>query len=411
MAGHLNEVYNDTGIADLPMLFGWNLYFGWYYETIEDLGRFLDDQHQRFPNRSIMISEYGPGADVRISANQPKTYDYSQQYQLKLHKSYYNQVQDRTFVAGMTAWNFADFGSEFRGESLPHINQKGLVQYNREPKEIYHWYQSVLLKDKPFVHIAKYQKDILLVNSDTLALTVFSNQKSADLFVNEVFVQQLNFQSGVATAKINVSTGITNVKVIKGSIEDSFDFNISVLKNLKTQPLKKLGINLGTHINFTNEVTNVTYLADRPYSDNLFGYVQSSGECKKQLISNNIKNSNLEGVYQTILTDCGLYKIDVPNGKYKVTLMFVEPKLKSKEQIIFNLKYEVEDKKDDKQRIFDVYINDTLIEKQLNLAQAYPEKYGVTLQTTIQTKKGLTLKLNAIEGLPVISGILIEKLD
>ena len=58
-----------------------------------------------------------------------------------------------------------------------------------------------------------------------------------------------------------------------------------------------------------------------------------------------------------------------------------------------------------------MYINDTLIEKQLNLAQAYPEKYGVTLQATIQTKKGLTLKLNAIEGLPVISGILIEKLD
>ncbi len=56
-------------------------------------------------------------------------------------------------------------------------------------------------------------------------------------------------------------------------------------------------------------------------------------------------------------------------------------------------------------------INDKLVEEQFNLAQAYPEKYGVTLQAIIQTNKGLTLKLNAIEGLPVISGILIEKLD
>ena len=42
MAGHSNELYNETGIADLPMLFGWNLYFGWYDKDIPDLGVFLD---------------------------------------------------------------------------------------------------------------------------------------------------------------------------------------------------------------------------------------------------------------------------------------------------------------------------------------------------------------------------------
>ena len=72
MAGHLNELYNETGIADLPMLFGWNLYFGWYDKDIPDLGMFLDDQHKRYPKRSLLLSEYGPGADVRVFTKTPK---------------------------------------------------------------------------------------------------------------------------------------------------------------------------------------------------------------------------------------------------------------------------------------------------------------------------------------------------
>ena len=203
MALHYNEIYNDTKLADIPMLIGWNLYFGWYYETIEDLGRFLDDQHKRFPNRSLLVSEYGPGADVNISTKSPMTYDYSQEYQLKLHKSYYEQVQERDFVTGMTAWNFADFGSEFRGESRPHVNQKGLVQYNREPKEIYYWYQSILRSDKPMIHIANYQKAITLINENTYEITVFSNQKTGKIFINNEFVEDLSFASGVA--KINLA--------------------------------------------------------------------------------------------------------------------------------------------------------------------------------------------------------------
>lgn len=413
MALHYNEIYNDTKLADIPMLIGWNLYFGWYYETIEDLGKFLDDQHRRYPNRSIMISEYGPGADDRISTQQPVTYDYSQEYQIKLHKSYYEDVQERNFVTGMTAWNFADFGSEFRGESLPHVNQKGLVNYNREPKEIYHWYQSVLLNNVPIVHIANYQKRITLINETAQEISVFSNQKAGKLFLNEEFVKNITFQSGVAKEKLEFTEGINTVKVTTANAEDEASFKVKIIDDLKSKPLKTLAINLGTHINFFDDKSGVTFISDRPYSKNLYGYVENSGKCERKLISNNIKNSHLEAVFQTVLTDCGSYKIDVPNGHYKVKLYFVEPTLKSKEQIIFNLKYDVEGVDDDEQRIFDVYLNDTLLEKQFNMAQAYPEKYGIikTGIISIKNDEGLTINLKPIEGEPVLSGILVEKLN
>lgn len=412
MALHYNEIYNETKIADLPMLIGWNLYFGWYYGTIEDFGKFLDDQHSRYPNRSILISEYGPGADVRISTQKPVTYDYSQEYQLQLHKSYYEQVQKRDFVTGMTAWNFADFGSEFRGESLPHVNQKGLVQYNRKPKEIYYWYQSVLHKDIPIVHIANYQNEITLINENTQELNVFSNQKTGKLFLNDKFVKNITFQSGVAKVNLQFAEGINTIKVTTDKAEDEARFNVRIIDNLKTKPFKTFAVNLGSHINFFDDKSGITFIPDRPYSKNLFGYVENSGKCERKLIPNNIKNSHLEAVFQTVLTDCGAYKIDVPKGDYKVSLYFVEPTIKSKEQIIFNLKYDVEDIDEEEQRIFDVYLNDALLEKQFNLAQAYPEKYGVikTGILSINNDEGLTISLKPIEGEPVISGILIEKL-
>lgn len=66
-----------------------------------------------------------------------------------------------------------------------------------------------------------------------------------------------------------------------------------------------------------------------------------------------------------------------------------------------------------KQRIFDAYVNDILLEKQLNLAKVYPENYDIKLTSKLQIKhnKGLTISLKAIEGQSVISGILIEKLN
>ena len=413
MALHGSELYNETKIADLAMLVGWNLYFGWYSGEIDDLGTFLDDQHQRFPNRAMMISEYGPGADIRISAKTPIKYDYSQEYQLKLHKSYYEQVQARNFMAGMTAWNFADFGSEFRGETLPHINQKGLVQYDREPKEIYYWYQSVLKDEQPTLHIAEYQKELTLLGTEIYEITVFSNQSSAKLYLNGDFMGTLSFETGVAKLNLNLSDGKHKIRVEAADISDEIELHVTRIENLKTENFEYLAINTGTHIDFYDEELGVTFLADRPYSENFFGYVKGSGKCERRLIPNNIKNSHLEAVYQTILMDCSEYKIDLADGIYKVTLYVVEPQLKSKEQLIFNLSYEVESTEDQKERIFDIILNNEIVTSQFNLAGQYPDKFGVKQSAKIKASngEGLTIELNPIKDEPVLSGILIESLN
>lgn len=414
MACHNSDVYNETGIADIPMLLGWNLYFGWYDKQIEDLGKFLDEQHKRFPNRSLLLSEYGPGADVRIFTETPKKFDFSTNYQAKLHQSYYKQITDRPFVTGMTAWNFADFGSEFRGDAIPHVNQKGLVQYDRTPKGIYYWYKSVLDDEKPLIHIATdYLIGLTVFEDEMFPIQIYSNEDEVSVSLNDNDLGNFKVENGLVTIDMPFKNGNNTIKVSTQTISEKKTIKANRIEKLDFKNFKRLGINIGSHFNFYDEAQNITFVPDQPYEEGWFGHKNGTAfgmtKDKNQGLPHNIKNTNAEPLFQTLLEGCEEYKVDVPEGNYDVTLYFVEPQIKPTENI-YNLS-ENTSETDKKQRIFDVYINDTLIEKQLNLAQTYPEKYGVTLKANVQTKKELNLKLNAIKGLPVISGILIEKID
>lgn len=417
MAGHLNEVYNETGIADVPKLFGWNLYFGWYDKEISDLGIFLDEQHKRYPNRSMLLSEYGPGADVRIFTKTPKKFDFSTDYQAKLHQSYYQQINQRPYMTGMTAWNFADFGSEFRGDAIPHVNQKGLVQYDRTPKDIYYWYKSVLDKKTVFLHIASsYLSGLILFENESYPISFYSNQNEATVFLNGNEIKTVSFDNGVATLNLPFVNGQNVVRLVSGKKAVERIVNVLKLNSLDFKDFKRFGINMGSHFFAVDEEHQYTFVPDQPYKKGWFGYMDGEPfgmtKDKNQGIPHNIKNSNSEPIFQTMLEGCSTYKVDVPNGAYQVTLFFVEPQIKAEENI-YNLSGSVSQKQNRKQRVFDIYLNEMLVEKEFNLAEAYPEKYGVKVTSLIDIsdKKGLTIALQPINGKTVISGILIEKID
>lgn len=139
-----------------------------------------------------------------------------------------------------------------------------------------------------------------------------------------------------------------------------------------------------------------TWYTEDVFDDQL-GYHLSLGYYKKQIFFSS-KNTSLEPLFQTTLEGCFAYKVDVPDSNYLVKLFFVEPQIKSSENI-----YNSSDTKYDEtktQRIFDIYLNDIVIQKQFNLAKAYPEKYGVTLTATLQIRNSqglsIALKENAV---------------
>lgn len=414
MALHENELYNESGIADIPDVIGWNLYFGWYSPGLESFGEFLDDQHERFPNRPLFISEYGPGADSRIHTDDPKPWDYSEAYQLKLHRSYINQVQERDYVLGMTAWNFADFGSSFRQDSRPYINQKGLVNMDRSKKDIYYYYQARLLEE-PILYIAgknygtRYVKD----ENDLIEITVFSNAEEVKLkLANSEFTSEV--EDGIAVFELSLPEGKHRLTATADSVSHTREIEVKFRKNLLAEiDQNPILVNVGTHVNFTDETTGEIWISDQEYKEDSFGYiggkVYQKNSSKFQGTASDIKGTENDPLFQTMREGLEAYKFDVEEGDYRITLLFAEPEFNASEENIYNLN-EAQKEEISGLRSFDVKINGELFSKDLNLARDYGRIRAVEISYKVKANNGIAVKFEENAGKSLLSGIKLEKL-
>lgn len=61
-----SQIYQEAGIAELPMLLGFNLYNGWYGGSLSGFEEKLEELHREFPHKPLLITEYGADVDTRI---------------------------------------------------------------------------------------------------------------------------------------------------------------------------------------------------------------------------------------------------------------------------------------------------------------------------------------------------------
>jgi beta-galactosidase len=415
MALHENELYNTSGIAGLPDVIGWNLYFGWYSQGLENFGKFLDEQHKRYPDRPLIISEYGPGADIRIQTEDPKPWDYSEAYQLELHKSYLNQILARDFVVGMAAWNFADFGSSFRQDAMPYINQKGLVNFDRSKKDIYHYYQARLLK-APFIYIAgaNYEEKFLQDENDKVEINVFSNAKKVTLKVNDSVEFSAEVKDGLAGFELQLPEGKYLLTAETEKASHSRKITVNYRSNLLSKiDQKELLINVGTHVNYTDPVTKEIWISDQEYKAGGFGYIggevfQKSKD-KFQGTASDIEGTENDPLFQTMREGIEAYKFDVKKGNYKVSLLFAEPDFNASEENIYNLN-SVEKQHRTNLRSFDIKINGEPVSRDFNLARDYGRIRAVEIFYKVKAENGISVEFEANSGKSVLSGIKLEKL-
>ncbi len=419
MALHNNDIYNTTGIADIPHVIGWNLYFGWYDETLDDLGAFLDKQYQQYPNRPLIISEYGPGADVRLQTNTPKPWDYTEAYQIESHRSYYRQVMERFFVTGMAAWNFADFGSKGRQDSKPFINQKGLVNFNRSAKNVYHYYQALLLEED-FVRIARHPQGKYFCNSKNdealLNLTVFSNQESINLHIDGLVNETQKVVDGIANFTLALPAGNYEITAQAGEATDVYASQI-YLRSKLSEALEKgaVGINVGTHSDFYDDLTGEIWMHDQAYEEGQWGYVGGEvyfmNKNKFQGIPHNILSTDNDPLFQTMREGLSEYRIDLPKGSYRVSLLFTEPNKRAVKELIYNLS-DSSVQKPVGLRTFNVHVNGQKILHELNLARDYGACHAVEFDfKTEVNNEGLQIKFEEVAGQAVLSGIKLEKIS
>jgi beta-glucuronidase len=133
-----------------------NAYYGWFYGEAEEMRDHLESLHQRFPDKPIILSEFGADAALGRTDEDgvwnPRQEEgafaygaygktHSEDYQVELYRQYWEIAREKEYVVGISPWIFSDFHHPspwFEKSLVPGHVLKGVVTREREPKRVYH---------------------------------------------------------------------------------------------------------------------------------------------------------------------------------------------------------------------------------------------------------------------------------
>lgn len=389
------EEYYKSKLTEVTDVIGWNLYFGWYHDTFADFGKFIDEQHRRLPNRPLMISEYGANADTRLHSLNPKRFDSTVEWQRMFHEAYLPQMMTRKFIAGMAIWNQFDFGSEFRGETIPHLNQKGMFTYDRRPKDISFFYKASFSNER-VLHIAVHDWQYRS-GTPQQTIDVYTNFPSIELFQNEVSLGTKSAVNNKATWPVNLAEGKNTFAARTSVSKDTLDYfdTADVYFTHTTRPLdnsfREIAVNVGSNADFIDESKTV-WTADQAYQTGSWGF---TGDAKEISTGRNVFGSLDDPLYQTMREGLSGYRFDVPEGEYEIELRFAENKFKETGQ-----------------RIFDVKINGQTVLENLDLIKeaGLMESFSRKFKARAQDRRGVNIEFLAEKDKPILSGIRVKRI-
>jgi beta-galactosidase len=390
-AQSFNEIYNGKGVSDLPDVLGMNLYFGWYYEEMEGLGPFLDSLHQSHPKRPLLVSEYGAGSDERVHAADPKRFDFSTEYQQRIHETAFRQMTARSYMAGSAVWNQFDFGSNHRQDTKPAINQKGLYFFDRTPKDVAAYYRAHL-RDSTVLHIATRTRARRAGSRPAdrrQPITVYTNLDSVALHLNGRPVGTNAVENARAEWTVPLRAGDNTLvaRAPEGGATDRGTVHYVDRTGFFAEGEEgpaTMAVNAGGHYDYTDRYDTL-WEADRSGTDP-WGH-QGGGSTRTH---HRIFNTDEEPLFQSARTGETTYRFAVPPGRYAVELGFAEPTHDGAGK-----------------RVFDVRLNGRRVIEDLDLAGEFGRYRATRRQFEVRVGEGevLTLSLTAEEGSPLVNAV------
>ncbi|MFI5163095.1 MAG: glycoside hydrolase family 2 TIM barrel-domain containing protein [Sphingobacteriales bacterium] len=420
--------YNNIGMTHIPQINGWNLYSGWYGAGFEGFGKFLDRAHNELPDKPIIVTEYGGDGDTRLHSFEPERFDKTIEYQTLYHKNYLKDMMARPFVSGGAMWCLVDFSSEGRIDAAPHVNTKGVATDERVPKDVYYYYQANLLK-QPFIKIGSHNWTIRggigdSNNVSTQPVEVYSNLPNVILWLNGKMLSIQDVHDKVASFSVPFINGINELKatgakdnqVLEDVINVDFKMQPADLKS-PTLPFTEINVSLGDKRYYIDDKLKQVWLPEKPYSPGSWGYIggevfaMQNTSLQKFGTNKDILGTSYDPIYATQRVGLSDFKLDVPDGKYEVNLLFAELLSKSeKESLPYNLN-STEQKDKITERNFDVLINGkAVIENLGDDNYLLPVRAFSTRVTVYVTDgKGIDVSFKSIKGEPILNGIQVKR--
>lgn len=405
MAMHMGSDYERYHIEEIAQVAGFNVYSGWYGGTFGGFGRSFDRRHKRNPDQIIIISEYGAGSDASLNSTNPKRLDFTGQYQRMYHESYLRQINERPYLAGTAIWSQFNFSQPHTGGTIPYLNQKGMLTWDRQTKDVYYLYKANW-NEEPMIYIAARDwlqragipatdgKKTVLFDFD-----VYTNLEKVTLSANGKSlgtkkpndIKKITWDVPLKDGdNILIATGKKGKRIIQDQVVVDMDYYSTDLTN-EDEPFTQLMVNVGSNAQFIDD-SEVIWIEDRPYEKGSFGHIGGTPTFfgRKDII----RGTQKEPLYYTYQDSLSGYKFDVPQGKYEVVLHFIEPEV-----------LEVGD------RVFDIIINNKIVINDFDLyaeagfGWAINKKYIVA----VEGEEGINIKFNYQVGAPLLNGIEIIK--
>lgn len=425
MADHGNlSQYEHAGLITIPQVIGWNLYSGWYGGSLNEFPKFLDTFHRHYPDIPVIVSEFGADADPRIRSNNPVRFDKSVDYTTLFHQFYYREIMKRPYVSGAAVWNLADFNSETRTETMPHINNKGLMEWDRTPKDPYYFYQAVLGK-KPMVKLLGISQQVGGLKDSgngqySYPLKVATTSDSVEVIINNTPAQWMHTASGMAQGNIIVSKGQNHIRA-----ESWKDGKYSMDSTSVYVHAERDSMPLFTSLNIIMGCSRYYISKDRQWWQPNHKYVNggwgSVGGSDFKIKNNgrlpygtdkDIIGTDDDPVYQTQLVGLNEYHVDVPAGTYEINLHFAEL-LGGKVPVPpYNLSSS-DRLEDSTRRVFDVLVNGHPFLEHFNIADEKGTATALkkTFRVIVTGKEGIVIKFKPVEGQPVLNALQIRRIN
>jgi beta-galactosidase len=205
-------------------------------------------RHSENPDKALQNVKATGAADERAgdaslfggAARASKDGDWSESYICNVFDWHLKEQETMPWLTGTAQWPFKDFSTPVRPDnSVPYMNQKGVVERDLTKKEGYYVFQSYWT-EKPMVHIYGHSWPVRWGNEgEEKMIKVYSNCDDAELFVNgkSAGVKKRNSQDFPAAGlrwnvKLNKGENVVRVvaKKMKMQVEDTIRFQYQTEK-------------------------------------------------------------------------------------------------------------------------------------------------------------------------------------
>lgn len=407
MAFNMTNLYNKIGL-NLVDVVGWNLYHGWYVDKLKDFNAWCEDQHRRYPDQPMIISEWGAGSDKRLHSTQGRAFDFSIEYQQTYIEHYLPFIENTEWISGCAYWNFIDFNVAARQESMPRVNNKGLAYNNRIWKDVAYYFKAMWRKDIPVIRIASRDWEMRTgeINKPQ-SIKIYSNMPEVELFINgqSIGCQKIANCHTVFNVILPEGISVLMAQGIKNgkTVQDAMTIQFKSLPNIAEGD--ELAINVGSNCYFTSDISNLTWLPDQPYTAGGWGYIGGKAHSTTSEIYNTLDGP----IYQTWREGNWSYKIDAPIGEYEIELLIADV-TKPAAQLANLLNKNKEEKHSGETR-FHISICGKQVETNFSPIDGGKHRTAFKRRYIIRNEHDhIVISAGAVKGEPFLAGIKVRKL-